>query len=162
VLAGRHFKLDLENRFLLLLVYYHLYITYTLAVGFLFNWDQSNMYKDIQKIESLIRQCLPVPPKTYCKTKMLKTIEEVEKYYPNFLSFIDCIEKQIPMPIDNKRKMIFYSGKKKTHSVKNQIMVNNRGYILHKDSYKKGKRHDYDIEYIRRIICHSQKKRLLL
>ena len=36
--AGRPFKLDLENRFLMLLVYYRLYITYTLA-GFVFDLD---------------------------------------------------------------------------------------------------------------------------
>jgi hypothetical protein len=48
--AGRHFKLDVKNRFLMLLVYYHLYITYTLA-GFLFDLDQSNICRDIQKIE---------------------------------------------------------------------------------------------------------------
>ena len=29
--AGRHFKLDTRDRFLMLLVYYRLYITYTLA-----------------------------------------------------------------------------------------------------------------------------------
>jgi hypothetical protein len=32
--AGRHFKLDVKDRILMLLVYYRLYITYTLA-GFL-------------------------------------------------------------------------------------------------------------------------------
>ena len=48
--VGRPFKLDLENRFLMLLVYYRLYITYTLA-GFLFDMDQSNICRDIQKIE---------------------------------------------------------------------------------------------------------------
>jgi hypothetical protein len=48
--AGRPFKLDLENRFLMLLGYYRLYITYTLA-GFLFDLDQSNVCRDIQKIE---------------------------------------------------------------------------------------------------------------
>jgi hypothetical protein len=37
--VGRPFKLGLENRFLVLLVYYRLYITYTLA-GFLFDLDQ--------------------------------------------------------------------------------------------------------------------------
>ena len=47
---GRHFKLDLKDRFLMLLVYYRLYITYTLA-GFLFDLDQSNICRDIQKIE---------------------------------------------------------------------------------------------------------------
>jgi hypothetical protein len=40
---------------------------------------------------------------------------------------------------------MYYSGKKKKHTIKNQIMVNNRGYILHKMAHKKGARHDYDI-----------------
>ena len=53
--AGRPFKLDVKNRFLLVLVYYRLYITYTLT-GFLFGLDQSNVCRDIQKIESLIRE----------------------------------------------------------------------------------------------------------
>lgn len=40
--AGRPFKLDVKDRFLMLLVYYRLYITYTLA-GFLFDLDQSSI-----------------------------------------------------------------------------------------------------------------------
>jgi hypothetical protein len=40
---------------------------------------------------------------------------------------------------------MYYSGKKKRHTVKNPIMVNNRGYILHKIRHKKGRKHDYDI-----------------
>jgi hypothetical protein len=71
---GRHFKLDVKNRFLMLLVYYRLYITYSLAVGFLFDLDQkSNVCKDIQKIEGLVRQCVPIPQKTYNIIKRLKT-----------------------------------------------------------------------------------------
>jgi hypothetical protein len=87
--AGRHFKLDVKNRFLMLLLYYRLYITYTLA-GFLFDLDQSNVCRDIQKIESLIRKCVPIPQKIYNITKRLKTIEKVEKYFPGFLAFTDC------------------------------------------------------------------------
>ncbi len=90
--VGRSFKLDLENKFLMLLVYYRLYITYT-QTGFLFDLDQSNICRDIQKIEGLIRQCVPIPQKTCKKTKRLKTIEEVEKYFPGFLAFIDCTEQ---------------------------------------------------------------------
>jgi hypothetical protein len=55
------------------------------------------------------------------------------------------IEQQIPRPVDKRRRKAYYSGKKKTHTVKNQLMVNNRGYILHKVGYKKGRKHDYDI-----------------
>ncbi len=52
--AGRPFKLDLENRFLIPLVYYRLYITYTLT-RFLFDLDQITICRDMQKIEELIR-----------------------------------------------------------------------------------------------------------
>jgi hypothetical protein len=65
--VGRPFKLDIKDRFLMLLVYFHLYIIYTLSRGFLFNLDQSNSCsRDIQKIEPLlIRNCLPIPQKIY-------------------------------------------------------------------------------------------------
>jgi hypothetical protein len=127
----------------MILVYYRLYITYTLD-GFLFDPDQSNICRNIQKIEGLIIQSVPIPQKTYPITKRLKTPEDVEKYFPGFLAFTDCTEQQIPRPIDRERKKIFYSsGKKKRHTVKNQITVNSRGYILHKVCYKKGRRHDY-------------------
>jgi hypothetical protein len=142
--AGRPFKLDLENRFLMLLVYYRLYITYTLA-GFLFDLDQSNICRDIQKIESLIKQCLPIPQKIYNRTKRLRTVDEVEQYFPGFLAFIDSTEQQIPRPIDKDRRKTYYSGKKKRHTVKTQMMVNNLGLIVHKTTKKKGRRHDYDV-----------------
>jgi hypothetical protein len=142
--AGRPFRLDLENRFLMLLVYYRLYITYTLA-GFLFDLDQSSICRDIQKIEGLVRQCIPIPQKIYKITKRLRTPDEVEKYFPGFLAFIDCTEQQIHRPADKNKRKMYYSGKKKRHTVKNQIMVNNRGYILHKANHKKGRRHDYDV-----------------
>ncbi len=142
--AGRHFKLDLKDRLVMLLVYYRLYITYALA-GFLFDLYQSNICRDIQKIEGLVRLCVPIPQKTYNITKRLKTSEEVEQYFPGFLAFTDCTEQQIPRPEDKRRRKAYYSGKKKKHTVKNQIVVNNQGYIVHKLGHKKGRRHDYDI-----------------
>jgi hypothetical protein len=65
--------------------------------------------------------------------------------FPGFLAFIDCTELQIPRPVDNNKRKMYYSlGKKKKRytTVKNQIMVNNRGYILHEVAHKKGKRYD--------------------
>jgi hypothetical protein len=61
------------------------------------------------------------------------------------LSFIDSTEQQIPRPVDKRRKKIFYSGKKKRHTVKTQLIVNDHGLVIHKAGYKKGRRHDYDI-----------------
>ena len=106
----------------MLLVYYRLYITYTLA-GFLFDLDQSNICRDIQKIEPLIRKCVPIPQKIYNMTKRLRTPEEeVEKYFPGFLSFTDSTEQPIPRPaVDKDRRKMYYSGKKKRHTIKNQL-----------------------------------------
>jgi len=101
--AGRPFKLDVKDRCIMLLVYYRLYITCTLA-GFLFDLNQSNICRNIQKIESLVRQCLPIPQKIYNITKRLKTPDEVEKYYPGFLAFIDSTEQQIPRPVNKKKR----------------------------------------------------------
>ena len=93
----------------MLLVYYRLYITYTLT-GFLFDLDQSNVCRDIQKIESLIRKCVPIPQKIYNITKRLKTPEEVEEYFPGLLSFTDSTEQQIQSrPIDKDRRKMYYS-----------------------------------------------------
>ena len=140
--AGRHFKLDVKNRFMVLLAYYRLYITYTLA-GFLFDLDQSSICRDIQKIEPLIRKCIPIPQRIYSITKRLKTPEEVEKCFPGFLSFIDSTEQQIPWPRNKTRRETYFSGKKKRHAVKTQLMVNNHGLIIHKTKHRKGRRHDY-------------------
>ena len=142
--AGRHFKLDVKNRFLMLLVYYRLYITYTLA-GFLFDLDQSSVCRDIQKIEPLVRKCVPIPQKMHKIAKRLRTPEEVEQHFPGFIAFVDCSEQQIPRPKNKERRKMYYSGKKKRHTIKNQLMVNNPGLIIHKLNHKKGKRHDYNI-----------------
>ena len=150
------FQLDVKNRFLMLLVYYRLCITYTLA-GFLFELDQTNICRDIQKMESLVRKCVPIPQKIYNRlSKRLQTPEEVEKYFPGFLSFIDCTEQQIPRPRDKKRRKMYYSGKKKMHTVKTQLMVNNHGLIIHKSNHKKGQRHDYDIYKKNRSVTPKQ------
>ena len=52
--AGRPFKLKVKERLLMLLVYYRLYITYTLS-GFLFDSDQSNVCRDICMLEPLVK-----------------------------------------------------------------------------------------------------------
>ena len=75
----------------------------------------------------------------------MKTPDEVEKYFPGFIAFIDSTEQHIRRPVNNKRRKSFYSGKKKRHTVKTQLMVNNCGFIIHKTRYKKGRKHDYDI-----------------
>jgi hypothetical protein len=66
--AGRPFKLKVKERFLMLLIYYRLYITFTLS-GFLFDLDQSNVCRDLSILEPLVKECIPLPKKLYKRTR---------------------------------------------------------------------------------------------
>jgi len=129
----------------MLLVYYKLYITHTLA-GFLFDLDQSNVNRDIRYLEPVVSSCIPLPQKLYNLTRRLRIVEEVEIYFPGFKAFIDSTEQEIPRPKDKRKRKNYYSGKRKKHTVKIQYMVNKKGTILHKSSqHKKGRQHDYSV-----------------
>ncbi len=141
---GRKFSLELIDRLLMLLVYYRIYCSFTL-VGFLFNLDQSNVWRDIKHLEPLVQMCIPLPEKVYRSTKKMKTIDDLMKYYPELKAFIDATEQEIPRPGNKRRRKSYYSGKKKKHTVKTQIMANKKGWILHKTNHDKGKKHDYDV-----------------
>src|SRR4051794_17008216 len=140
--------MDVRNRVIMVLVYYRLYITHTLT-EFLFGLNQSNVCRDIQKIEGLIRCCLPIPQKLYKLTRRLKTKEEVEQYFPRFIAFVDVTEQYIPRPKNRLRRRIYYSGKKKKHTaVKNLYTSNKMGLIIYKSKRRQiGKNHDYNIYY---------------
>ena len=143
--GGRRFKLVIKDRVTMVLVYYRLYITYTL-MEFLFDLDQSNVCRDIEKIERLIRSCLPIPQKLYKVTRRLKTKEEVEQYFPGFMAFTDCSEQPIPRPKNRLRRRLYYSGKRKKHTVKNLYTVNQKELIIYKTKHKQvGRKHDYKV-----------------
>jgi hypothetical protein len=109
--AGYPFKLPLQDRLLMFLVYYRLYITSTLT-GVLFNLDQSNVLKDIHKLEPLVKQILPIPNKLHDKAMRLQSIEEIEAMFPEFKAFIDATEQEIPRPQNKTKRKTHYSGKK--------------------------------------------------
>ena len=40
-------------------------------------------------LEPLAKLCIPLPKKLYKRTRKLRTIDEVEEYFPSFKAFID-------------------------------------------------------------------------
>jgi DDE superfamily endonuclease/Helix-turn-helix of DDE superfamily endonuclease len=144
--GGGKFKLELRDRLLMLLVYYRLYVTFTLA-GFLFDLDQSNVFRDIRYLEPLVSGCLPLPKKVHQNlTRRLRTIEEVEQFFPGFKAFVDATEQEIPRPKkDSKKRKSHYSGKRRKHTVKTQLTVNKEGLIFQKTNHARGRRHDLDV-----------------
>jgi hypothetical protein len=125
-------------------MYYRLYIAYSL-LEYLFDLDQSNVYRDITLIEPVLKTCIPIPEKMTRRTRKIGTIEELLELYPEMKAFLDATEQEIPRPKNKRRQKNYYSGKKKKHTVKTQIMVNKKGVILHKTKHRNGKKHDYDL-----------------
>ena len=142
--AGRPFKLPLKERMLMLLMYYRLYITYGL-LEYVFDLNQSNVYRDIVLVEPVLKTCIPIPEKMTKRTRKIGTMEELLELFPEMKAFIDATEQEIPRPKNKRRRKNYYSGKKKRHTVKTQIMVNKKGVILHKTKHRNGKKHDYHL-----------------
>jgi hypothetical protein len=142
--GGRCFKHNLVDRLLMLLVYYRLYVTYSLA-GFLFDLDESNVWRNVRIMEPVVTSVIPLPWKLYQKSRRVGTREELEEVFPEFKAFLDATEQEIPRPKNKRRRKSHYSGKKKRHTVKTQVMVNKDGVILHNTPYVRGRRHDYDL-----------------
>lgn len=142
--AGRNFNLELIDRLLMLLIYYRLYVTHCLS-GFLFDLDQSNTWRNVKYLEPVVKACIPLPEKIHKKVRRIGDMDELLKYFPEMKAFIDATEQEIPRPKNKRRRKNYYSGKKKKHTVKTQIMVNKKGVILHKTRHVPGRRHDYDL-----------------
>ncbi len=52
------------------------------------------------------------------------------------MTFVDGTEQPIPRPENKIRKKLYYSGKKKKHTVKNLYMANKHVLILYKTKHK--------------------------
>ncbi len=65
----------------------------------------------------------------------------------------DGTEQSIPRPQNKKKRKTYYSGKKKKHTVKNQITINQKGKIIHTPSHSPpDRRDDYAILKIKHPI----------
>ena len=84
--AGHPFNLPLNDRLLMLLMYYRLYVTSTL-LSFLFDLEQTNVLKNIRMLEPLVSKVLPLPKKVHQKVRRLRTIDEVEEVFSRLQSF---------------------------------------------------------------------------
>lgn len=140
--GGRKFKLLVAEQLLMLLMYYRLYTTYAL-LGFLFDLDQSNISRNIDYIKGLFKQFLPLPKRLIPDRKKLESFAELILWYPQLRAVVDTTEQAIPRPKDKDKQKRYYSGKKKRHTVKSQVLSNKWGLILDVFSGVEGKRHDF-------------------
>lgn len=107
--AGPKFALPLADRLLALLVYYRTYVPYSfLAV--LFGVDDSTLCRSNRRVEPLLAGVFRIPER-----EVRLAPDEVREV------FFDTTERPIPRPTRGQRA--YYSGKKRRHTVKHQVVV---------------------------------------
>lgn len=125
---GRHYKLEIADMALMVLLYYRSYITHEF-VGYLFGIDNSRVCRIIRKLEPLLAKVMALPNK-----KSLSQ-EEVESLV------IDATEQPVERP--KKGQKAYYSGKKKRHTLKTEIRISRKGRITHVSKPRPGSVHDF-------------------
>ncbi len=101
--AGGQFRLRLEDRLLMLLIYYRCYVTHAF-LGFLFGIDDSNVGRNINPLGKLLAGLFRIPEK-----RIRLESEEIE------VLFFDGTEQRIQRPKQGQKR--HYSGKKRgTHA----------------------------------------------
>ena len=85
-------------------------------LGMIFDLDKSNVMRDIRYLEPAIKQSIPIPAKKYADAKKLKTVQELQQFFPELIVITDGTEQ----PISQDRKIVpkksHYSDKKKKHT----------------------------------------------
>ena len=110
--AGRKHTLALADRLLMLLLYYRTYVPHTF-LGFLFGLDDSAVCRNINPLQPLLAGLFRIPER-----RVTLTEEDVREL------FFDATERPTRRP--KRRQRACYSGKKKRHTLKNQVVVTRR------------------------------------
>jgi hypothetical protein len=140
--AGRPFTLSLEDRLMVTLMYFRLYVSYAL-LGYLFNLDGTNVGREInQRMLPALLSILPVPmqdeflsgrdePPQIGGGKRIKTLKKLMEAHPEIQQvWVDATEQPIQRPSEKLAGKQYYSGKQSEHTVKSQILTTKK-LVLH-------------------------------
>lgn len=147
--GGRNQELSLEDKLVMLLMYYRLYLTHEF-LGFLFNLHNSNVSRHFNQLQPVLAQVFCIPTQRIPLSEVEVTEEQLVEL------FIDATEQQIQRP--HRKQKIYYSGKKKKHTLKNQLVVNARGKILEVSKSHPGATHDKKLYTITHVYTNKKSR----
>jgi len=146
--AGGRYRLSLRDRLLIALVWLRVYPTYE-VLGFFFSKEKSNARANVEEaLEVLLDLSEFGFERPSKERKKLHSVAAVMEAFPEVCLIIDAKEQRIERPSGrdeegNSNQKPYYSGKKKTHTLKNQIAVRPDGLIQAlSESVPGGSHHD--------------------
>lgn len=152
--AGRKHKYDLRDRLLMTLFWLKAYTTYEL-LGFFYDLNKTNIEDNLKLVlETLEHMTSFHFERPKAERHKLHSVAEVMDAFPDVRLIIDAKEQRMERPKNKKdkdgnpqdRQKPYYSGKKKTHTLKNQVAVSPTGLIEHvSESVPGGANHDLNL-----------------
>ncbi|WP_105629023.1 IS5 family transposase [Spiroplasma poulsonii] len=131
--GGKTNKLSLENRLLMTLLYWREYQTY-FHLGKSFDISEANCYRNIKWIEDIL-----IKNSDFQQLAGKKAL--INDYFNDKTIIIDATETPIQRPKKGQKQS--YSGKKKKHTIKTQVIIEQETKKIIATSFSLGKKYDY-------------------
>ena len=140
--GGAPATLDLPNRLLMTLLWLRIYPTYE-VLGWLFGLEKSNAWENVQGTLAVLETLADLPfERPAAGRAKLGTKEAVFDAFPEVEVIIDGKQPPSRRPRGRDEQKPSYSGKKKRHTVKNQILCTPEGRIGGVSASVPGSEHD--------------------
>ncbi len=129
-----------ENKLLFILFYFKVYPVQEVQ-GYVFGMGQTQTGEWIHRLTPILNQALGYEKQL--PARKAQDIEQVLKMCPDLEFIIDGTERPIRRPKSKKKQEDNYSGKKKRHTVKNNVVTENRTKkVKVLSATVEGKKHD--------------------
>ena len=143
--AGHPHALDHRTRLLLAPVWLRAYPTYKL-LGWLFGLGKSNAWHNTQDVLEVLDTMPDFPfDRPDPGRRKLQTAEAVMQAFPEVRVIVDAKEQAFHRPTGWDRQKPSYSGKKKRHTLKNQVACTPSGRIVSVSTTAPGRTHDLTV-----------------
>ena len=140
--AGRHYDNPACDRLLMALMWLRVYPTYE-VLGFFFGLHKRNAQLNVLAALDVLDALSDFPfDRPGPDKQKLRSAAEVMAAFPAVRVIIDAKEQRINKPVGEERQKPYYSGKKKAHTIKTQVVVNPRGQIESVSESVPGSTHD--------------------
>jgi DDE superfamily endonuclease len=141
--AGHPYRNDARSRLLMALVWLRIYPTYE-VLGFFFGLHKRNAQLNVRSALEILDALDTLPfDRPDRDRKKLRSAAAVMAAFPQVAVIIDAKEQRINRPSGFEAQRPYYSGKKKAHTLKTQVVVDPRGRIeTVSDSVPGGANHD--------------------
>ena len=149
--AGRRYQHDARNRLLMALIWLRVYPTYD-VLGFIFDLDKSNISRNLKGMLVVLREQLGNEVEWPDRARRKQKMEQFMQEFPEVVAIVDATEQPTQRPQDAEEQKRYYSGKKKRHTLKTQVVVGPDGEIMGHSETVPGATHDkslYDASGVR-------------